>query len=188
MKKGKNDNYNVPSRRRIATRFFASRLRKILSTSLLLAISIACSTASFSDGKLDGAAIAELKVWNVAITSKPNANNYGGRAAFYRKHKLFQEALRDDERAVRLAPLDAGSWASNGLDLCELSRFKEALSCLNRALSLSKYGDEVYVNSLRGRVWCFVSLGEKAKARADQKVLIELGAAPPSSLNDSDIN
>jgi len=154
---------------------------------LLFTLILSCP-AGLSQSKLDAASKAELEQCNQAIAKAPTALNYALRARFYRVHELYKEAVEDDNRAIELSPTTAHAWLSRGGDRCGMGHYKEALPDLNKALSLAKYGDKVYINTLRERVHCYIHLGDKKSAYADAKDLVALGAEPASSLNDADLH
>ena len=95
----------------------------------------------------------------------------------------WAQSESDASRAISLDPQDADAWSIRGLDRCELRRFHEAIQDLDKALSLAKLGDWVYINTLRTRRTCYQYLEDPKHAYAVEQTLIDFGVEPASHLS-----
>ncbi|MCU0412065.1 MAG: bacterial transcriptional activator domain-containing protein, partial [Bacteroidetes bacterium] len=55
---------------------------------------------------------------------------------FYLDHEEFEEALQFAERLLSFEPFSSDAWQRKGMILNNLTRYADALSCYDRALSL----------------------------------------------------
>jgi len=136
------------------------------------------SNKTYKAPELSAAARAEIAKATRAIEKSPSAANYCERGRIYGKNKHYAEAVPDHAQAIHLQPTNAFYWLSRGSDYSGLEQWDRGITDANKAISLSKTGDLVYVNSLRLRGHCYFKSGRQKLADVDYDALKAVGAAP----------
>lgn len=98
--------------------------------------------------KETGAANAAIKALSEAIRSSPSVpTNYFKRSVIYFNNRLFDEALKDIDRADELRPSQASYLLLKAKILKELNRYTEAITVIKRVESLNPEELDFYVTS-----------------------------------------
>ena len=118
---------------------------------------------STAQAQLDAAAKAEIDKATKAIEVAPTAINYAERGRLFGLTKMYQNAVNDYTKAVKLMPGEPGLYVRRALEFENLRNYQGALSDDNQALVLSKRGDHNYMNALRGRAVSYDALGANRK-------------------------
>lgn len=87
---------------------------------------------------------------------------YHNRGQAYYDLGIVNEAMRDYDKAIELAPMLPYSYNNRGALFLDLGRHQEALNDFNRAISISSAG-----NPLMGRGLTYLALGQKTLAQQD---------------------
>ncbi len=133
---------------------------------------------AYKSPELSASVKAEIAKATQAIEAAPTAHNYCARGGIYGKNKHYAEALEDHNRAIQLDPSVAFYWAARGSDYSGLEKWDKGIADANKALSLCKKGDIVYIHSLRLRGHCYYQSGQQKLADADDAALRAVGSAP----------
>jgi tetratricopeptide (TPR) repeat protein len=144
----------------------------IIAVSLLALVPI---SAAFAGTDATSKTKQQLTADTAAITKAPTASNYGVRAGTYLDLKMYKEALKDLDQAIKLDPTGAIYHGTRAAVLNELGRYKDAIAACSYAMKLSKPGQGEYNNALEVRSTAYLKLGDNKHAKADDAELKRLG-------------
>ncbi len=96
---------------------------------------------------------------------------------FLWKAKRHEEAITCYDRALQIAPGDAGAWNNKGIALHDLQRYEEAIECYGRALRLDPQC--VYAWNNKGHALAGLQRYEEALECVDRALQIDTKLAAP---------
>ncbi len=96
----------------------------------------------------------------VSNVNEFTANDYNNRSLIYKGLQLYDKALADCTRAIKLEPQLAYAYSNRGLIYRNLHRFDEALRDCTRAIELAPQFAGVYIN--RGLIYATLQRYEEA--------------------------
>lgn len=117
---------------------------------------------------------------DVLIKEKPTSLSYTSRAATKILKKLYEEALKDLEEAIKLDEKNAMAYNNRGMAYFEQRDLEKAIPEFTLALKLLPK----YQNALVNRGSCYEMLGSYAEAKADYTEAIEADTEFPIAYNN----
>jgi tetratricopeptide (TPR) repeat protein len=134
-----------------------------------------CFQAALHHGNQFDIDTCTLAIEHQALSGRDRAATHSNRGLLYARIGDLREALRDHNRAVKMAP-DLGSiYVNRSNSLVRVNRFEAAMRDLEKAIELA---DESLAFAHYNRALLFQRLGDAKSARADAELAAEI--APES--------
>jgi tetratricopeptide (TPR) repeat protein len=134
-----------------------------------------CYQAALHDGGQFDIDSCSMALEHQALTRVDRAATHSNRGLLYARIGDLREALRDHDRAVKLAPELASIYINRSNSLVRVSRFEGAMRDLEMAIELA---DDSLAYAHYNRALLFQRLGDSQAARADAERAAEI--APES--------
>ncbi len=113
----------------------------------------------------------DLALEHEGLKREDRAATLSNRGLVYKKLHNLEQALRDQDAAIRLTPELSGAHINRGNVLIALKRYAEALESMNRGIELA---DENLPLAYYNRALLFRLLGDQKSARDDAERAAEL--------------
>jgi tetratricopeptide (TPR) repeat protein len=134
-----------------------------------------CYQAALHDGDRFDIETCTMAIEHQALGLRDRAATHSNRGLLYARIGDLREALRDHDRAVKMAPELASVYINRSNALVRANRFTPAMRDLEKAIDLA---DESLAYAHYNRALLFQRLGDHKAARADAEIAAEI--APES--------